>query len=51
MDKLYAVLPAGVEIRALQLGEDHDLPVVSVSAPRGGADEEAGDDEESATEE
>ncbi|MGB3622053.1 50S ribosomal protein L25/general stress protein Ctc [Ketobacter sp. MCCC 1A13808] len=44
-------LPAGVEIRALQLGEDHDLPVVSVSAPRGGADEEAGDDEESATEE
>ena len=36
-------LPAGVELKALQLGEDHDLPVVSVNAPRGGsADEEEG---------
>ncbi len=38
-------LPAGVEIRALQLGEDHDLPVVSVNAPRGGAEETEGDEE------
>ncbi len=33
-------LPAGVEIKSLQLGEDHDLPVVSVHAPKGGASEE-----------
>ncbi|MEE2729304.1 MAG: 50S ribosomal protein L25/general stress protein Ctc [Pseudomonadota bacterium] len=36
-------LPSGVELKALQLGEDHDLPVVLVNAPRGGAsDEEEG---------
>ena len=40
-------LPAGVELKALQLGEDHDLPVVTVNAPRGGAsDEEEGSSEE-----
>lgn len=32
-------LPSGVEIIALSHGEDHDLPVVSVHAPRGGAEE------------
>lgn len=42
-------IPAGVEIRALQLGEDHDLPVVSVNAPRGGTDEEASEDGEEAS--
>ena len=41
-------LPAGVELKALQLGEDHDLPVVTVNAPRGGSDEteEEGSSEE-----
>ena len=34
------VLPAGVEIPALALGPDHDLPVVSIHMPRGGAVEE-----------
>jgi len=34
-------LPAGVELKALQLGADHDLPVVSVNAPRGGSSDEA----------
>ncbi|AUM14022.1 50S ribosomal protein L25/general stress protein Ctc [Ketobacter alkanivorans] len=35
-------LPGGVELKALQLGEDHDLPVVSVNTPRGAsADEES----------
>jgi large subunit ribosomal protein L25 len=33
-------LPAGVESVQLSHGADHDLPVVSVLAPRGGADEE-----------
>ncbi len=33
-------LPAGVESVQLAHGADHDLPVVSVLAPRGGADEE-----------
>ena len=41
-------LPEGVEIIALLQGDDHDLPVVSVNAPKGGADD--GDDGE-ATEE
>ena len=41
-------LPEGVEIIALLQGHDHDLPVVSVNAPKGGADD--GDDGE-ATEE
>ncbi|MBA55849.1 MAG: 50S ribosomal protein L25/general stress protein Ctc [Pseudomonadales bacterium] len=42
-------LPAGVELKALQLGDDHDLPVVTVNAPRGGSsddDEEEGSSEE-----
>ena len=45
-------LPAGVELKELQLGEDHDQPVVSVNAPKGSsADDEdeaegAGDDTE-----
>ena len=33
-------LPAGVELRALQLGEDHDLSVVSVIATRASIGEE-----------
>ena len=39
-------LPANVSIVALQYGDDHDLNVVSVQAPRGGgaADEEGADD-------
>jgi large subunit ribosomal protein L25 len=31
-------LPSGVEIPSLAHGQDHDLPVVSIHAPRGGAD-------------
>jgi len=38
-------MPAGVEIIALTHGEDHDLPVVSVHAPKGsGATEEEGEE-------
>lgn len=33
-------LPEGVTIIALALGEDHDIPVVSVTARRGGATED-----------
>ena len=33
-------LPEGVTIVALALGEDHDIPVVSVTARRGGATED-----------
>jgi large subunit ribosomal protein L25 len=33
-------LPKGVAITALTHGADHDLPVVSIHAPRGGGDEE-----------
>ena len=33
-------LPAGVTIVALTHGDDHDMPVVSVNSPRGGAEEE-----------
>ena len=38
-------LPAGVEIPFLQQGPDHDLPIVSVNAPKGGSsdDEEEGE--------
>ncbi|MCG6970477.1 MAG: 50S ribosomal protein L25/general stress protein Ctc [Gammaproteobacteria bacterium] len=38
-------LPKGVEIPALAQGPDHDLPVVSIHAPKGGAadEEEAGE--------
>lgn len=41
----------GVEIWVLQLGEDYDLLVVSVSVLCGGVDEEVGDDEELVIEE
>jgi large subunit ribosomal protein L25 len=43
-------LPKGVEITALAQGEDHDLPVVSIHAPRGGGadEEEAGGEAEAA---
>jgi large subunit ribosomal protein L25 len=37
-------LPAGVESIALMHGEDHDLLVSAVNAPRGGGDEETQDD-------
>lgn len=33
-------LPEGVESTALNLGEDHDLAIASVLAPKGGADED-----------
>lgn len=36
------VLPAGVTSVALALGEDHDLAIASVIAPKGGDDGEAG---------
>ncbi len=38
-------LPEGVELVELSLGEDHDLAVVSVQAPRGGTDAEDEDTE------
>lgn len=38
-------LPEGVEIPFLQQGPDHDLPVVSVNAPKGGSDEESDEEE------
>jgi large subunit ribosomal protein L25 len=41
-------LPQGVEIPALAQGPDHDLPVISIHAPKGGAAEEG---EEAAAEE
>ena len=34
-------LPSGVEIPALAQGEDHNLPVVSIHAKKGGGEEEA----------
>ena len=42
-------IPAGVELKDLHLGEDHDLPVVSVNATKGGGDDAV--DEEGASEE
>lgn len=41
-------LPAGVELAELRQGEDHDLAVVNIQAPKGGsdADEEEGEGEE-----
>ena len=33
------ILPKGVEIPELALGPDHDLPVISIHAPKGGAAE------------
>ncbi len=43
-------LPQGIELKALQLGEDHDLPVVSVNSPRGGASADDEDEAESSAE-
>ena len=40
-------LPSGVESVALSHGEDHDLSIASVLAPKGGSD---GEDEEAAAE-
>lgn len=37
-------LPDGVSIVALGMGEDHDIPVASVAARRGGAVDEFGDE-------
>ncbi len=44
-------LPAGVTSVALALGEDHDLAIASVIAPKGGADADAGSDEGAGDEE
>ncbi|MDX1693285.1 MAG: 50S ribosomal protein L25/general stress protein Ctc [Ketobacteraceae bacterium] len=38
-------LPAGVEIPFLQLGADHDQPIVSVNAPKGSSEDEAAEGE------
>ncbi len=38
-------LPAGVTSTALELGEDHDLAIASVIAPRGTKEADAGDEE------
>ena len=39
-------LPEGVSIVALGLGADHDMPVISVTARRGGPSEDEGDEGE-----
>ncbi len=44
-------LPEGVQIAALQQGEEYDQPVVSIHMPRGAAEEEAAVEEEEAGEE
>ena len=41
-------LPEGVSVVALSMGDDHDTSVVTVSARRGGAQEEAADDADAA---
>lgn len=43
-------LPKGVESVALSHGEDHNLLVVAINAPRGGGDESESADEDSAAE-
>ena len=43
-------LPAGVESPALALGEDHDLAIATVHAPRGASDSSDDEDEASAEE-
>ena len=43
-------LPAGVEIRALQMGADHDQPIVSVITTRAGVADEGGEAAEPAAE-
>ncbi|MCB1855004.1 MAG: 50S ribosomal protein L25, partial [Halieaceae bacterium] len=42
------VLPEGVSSVALGLGEDHDLAIASIVAPRGGSDEEGAAEAEDA---
>ncbi|HAN68086.1 MAG TPA: 50S ribosomal protein L25 [Halieaceae bacterium] len=42
-------LPSGVTSVALSLGEDHDLAVASVVAPKGGSDAEEGSSEDSSS--
>ena len=44
------ILPAGVTIVALGLGEDRDIPVVGVAARRGGDSADAQSDDSAATE-
>ena len=44
-------LPEGVTSMALALGEDHDLAIASVIAPKGGADEDALEEVEAAEDE
>jgi large subunit ribosomal protein L25 len=44
-------MPKGVTITALTHGEDHDLPVVSINAPKGAAVEEEAAEGEAAAEE
>ena len=44
------VLPEGVSLVALALGADHDMPVASVTARRGGIDEDAPAEEADADE-
>ena len=45
-------LPEGVSIIALTHGEDHDLPIAAVHAPKGAAqDDEDADETEAASEE
>ena len=44
-------LPEGVTSVALALGEDHDLAVASIIAPRGAAEEEVSDAAEDAADE
>ncbi|NOX76973.1 MAG: 50S ribosomal protein L25/general stress protein Ctc [Gammaproteobacteria bacterium] len=43
-------LPGGVSLPALAQGADHDLPVVSIHTPRGGASEDGEDEDEAAVE-
>ena len=44
-------MPAGVELRELMKGEDHDAAVCSIHPPKGGAAVEEGGEEEAAGEE
>ncbi len=44
-------MPKGVTVAALTHGEGHDLPVVSIHTPRGGAEDEDADEGDSAVEE
>jgi len=44
------VLPEGVTIMALTHGEEHDLPIASVTMPRGAKEDETGESEEAGEE-